>query len=68
MGDAFTEITCPTLVLKSDADLERRVKDLDIADKLANGRLVHIPEAGHCVFYDQYDAAYAELRTFLQRV
>jgi len=44
-----------------------RVKDLNAA-VVADGRLVHIPNAGHYVFRDSYDAAYAELRAFLQRV
>ncbi|WP_458188144.1 hypothetical protein [Haladaptatus sp. NG-WS-4] len=45
-----------------DSTLARR---LAVADA---GRLVHVPEAGHCVFRDRYDAAYAELCAFLRRV
>jgi len=59
----------PTLVLRRDVDVMDRVKDLNAAARLADGRLVHIPNAGHYVFRDEYDdAAYAELRAFLQRV
>lgn len=65
---AFDEIACPTLVLRRDVDVADRVKDLDTANRLADGRLVHVPNAGHYVFRDEYDAAYAELRTFLQQV
>lgn len=65
---AFADVECPTLVLKSDADVDRRVDDLEAADALANGRLVHVPGAGHYVFQDAYDAALAELRAFLRRV
>ncbi|MFC7209616.1 alpha/beta fold hydrolase [Natronoarchaeum sp. GCM10025321] len=65
--DAFDEITCPTLVLRRDADVADRATDLDAADRLRDGRLVHIPNAGHYVFRDEYDAASAELRVFLQR-
>ncbi|MCG1005640.1 alpha/beta fold hydrolase [Halorubrum lacusprofundi] len=65
---AFDEITCPALVLRRDVDVMDRVKDLNAAARLADGRLVHIPNAGHYVFRDEYDAAYAELRAFLQRV
>ncbi|WP_227355916.1 alpha/beta fold hydrolase [Haladaptatus salinisoli] len=68
LEDAFAEITCPTLVLKADADPQTRATDLSIANELDSGRLVHIPNAGHCIFRDQYDAAYAELRTFLKDV
>jgi pimeloyl-ACP methyl ester carboxylesterase len=65
---AFDEIVCPTLVLRRDVDVADRVKDQNAADRLANGRLVHIPNAEHYVFRNEYDAAYAELRAFLQQV
>ncbi len=64
---AFADITCPTLVLKADADTETRADDIDIAENLSDGRLVHIFEAGHCILREKYDPAYAELRTFLHR-
>jgi pimeloyl-ACP methyl ester carboxylesterase len=67
LDETFPDIECPTLVLKADADPEVRATELDIADELDDGRLVHIPEAGHCVFRDQYEAAYAELQAFLIR-
>jgi len=65
---AFEDITCPTLVLKADADTERRADALDIAENLSDGRLVHDFDAGHCIFRERYDPAYAELRTFLHRL
>ena len=68
LSDVFPEITCRSLVLRRDVDIETRVMDLDAADTLHDGRLVHIPDAGHYIFQEEYDAAYAELRTFLQRV
>ncbi|WP_338728146.1 alpha/beta hydrolase [Haladaptatus sp. DJG-WS-42] len=67
-ADAFPAITCPTLVIKSDAEPDSRAGDLTAAEQLALGRLVHIPNAGHAVFRDQYEAAYTELKTFLTRV
>lgn len=67
-AETFSEIACPTLVLRSDVDLERRLEDVAAADSLRDGRLVHVPNAGHHVFDDEYDAAYAELRTFLRRL
>lgn len=68
LRDVFSEIACPTLVLRSDVAIERRIKDLNAADGFRNGRLIHIPDAGHYVFLNEYEAAYTELRTFLQRV
>lgn len=68
LSEIFPEISCRTLVLRSDVDVETRVMDLDAADSLPDGRLVHVPDAGHYVFDDEYDATYAELQTFLRRV
>lgn len=68
LTEIFPEIPCRTLVLRSDVDIGTRVMDLDAADSLPDGRVVHIPDAGHYVFDDEYGAAYAELQTFLRRV
>lgn len=67
LSAAFESIECPTLVLRHDADTERRVADLDAAETLDDGRIVHVPDAGHYVFATAYDAALAELRPFLER-
>lgn len=67
-SEAFVDITCPTLILKADTDPASRVEHLEVADELEDGRLVHVPDAGHCVFRDQYDAAYAELQAFLEQI
>ncbi|PSQ38505.1 alpha/beta hydrolase [Halobacteriales archaeon SW_5_70_135] len=64
----FPGLDAPTLVLRSDRDHEERVRDLAAGDALPDGRLVHVPDAGHYVFADRYDAAMAELRAFLTRV
>lgn len=66
--DLFGDIGCPALVLRSDRDPAERANDFEEAETLRDGRLVHVPGAGHCVFRDRYDAAYAELRAFLRRV
>lgn len=67
-AETFPQVECPALVLRADRDVAERVADLDAADSLAAGRLVHVHDAGHHVFDDAYDAAYAELRTFLRRL
>ncbi|MFC6737487.1 alpha/beta fold hydrolase, partial [Halolamina salina] len=64
--ELFPEIDAPTLVLRADAEPERRRTDLDAAEALPNGRLVHVPDASHAVFQSQYDAAMRELRAFLR--
>jgi len=68
LAEAFPDLACPVLLLRSDRSVEERVADLDAADALPNGRLVHVPDAGHNVFDDEFDAACAELRTFLERI
>ena len=68
VAEAFEAITRPTLVFRRDLGIEGRRADLDVAARLRDGRLVHVPDAGHYVFLDEYEAAYTELRTFLRRV
>jgi len=68
MGDfeeLFPRITAPTLVLRADIDEAERRRDRELADLLADGRLVHVEDAGHTIFRDEYDAACRELRAFL---
>lgn len=65
---AYERIDCPTLILKADAETAAQDRHREVADELRDGRLVHVPDAGHCVFRDEYDAAVAELRTFLDRL
>jgi pimeloyl-ACP methyl ester carboxylesterase len=68
VAEAFDDVACPTLVLRRDVGVDERVADLNAAGRLADGRLVHVPDAGHHVFLDRYDAATAELRAFLSRL
>lgn len=63
--DYYPHIDCPALVLRQDEEPDQRRTDLDAAAALECGRVVHVPAAGHCVFRDQYEAAYTELQTFL---
>lgn len=58
-------VDAPTLVLRADASPDQRRADLDAADALPDGRLVHVPDADHYVFGSRYEAAMRELRTFL---
>jgi pimeloyl-ACP methyl ester carboxylesterase len=66
VAELFPRIDAPALVLRADAEPERRREDLDAADALPNGRLVHVPDADHAVFQSRYDAAVRELRAFLR--
>lgn len=68
LATTFPNIRCPTLLLRADVEIHERVRDLNAADALQTGRLVHIPDAGHQVFQDEFDAAFRELLTFLRRL
>lgn len=61
----YARITSPTLILKADDDEAGRERDRELADTLPNGQLVHVQDAGHCVFRDDRGTATRELREFL---
>jgi pimeloyl-ACP methyl ester carboxylesterase len=75
----FPDVHAPALILKRDPDaveteatelapVGARARDLDVADALPDGRLVHVHGAGHHVVRTAEDAALAELRAFLARL
>ena len=66
--ETYGEFAAPTLILKADADEAEREHEREIADFLPDGRIVHVDGAGHCVFWDEREAATEELRAFLATV
>jgi len=66
--ETYGDIEAPTLILKADADETEREREREIADILPDGRLVHVEDAGHCVFWDERERATEELRAFLETV
>ncbi|MFC6951570.1 alpha/beta hydrolase [Halorubellus litoreus] len=79
LAEVFPEVAVPALVLRRDhatvpdpirdgSPTDERVRDLDLADSLPDGRLVHVPGAGHHVVLTAEDAALAEVRAFLARL
>ena len=66
--ETYGEFEAPTLILKADADETEREREREIADCLPDGRIVHVDGAGHCVFWDEREAATEELRAFLATV
>ena len=79
LADVFPEIDVPALLLRRDhattleahrdgSPIEERVADLDLAAALPEGRLVHVPGAGHHVVLTAEAAALAEVRAFLARL
>jgi pimeloyl-ACP methyl ester carboxylesterase len=63
--EAFPGIEAPTFVLRADVDEEARERDRGAVDRIPDGRLRHVDDAGHCVFRDRRDRATGELRSFL---
>jgi pimeloyl-ACP methyl ester carboxylesterase len=61
-------IEAPTLVVRADVDERARERDREAVDRIPDGRLVHVDDAGHTVFRDRREAATAELRRFLDGV
>jgi len=67
-ADLLSDVTCPLLVLKADADEADRAEHRSLIDRAPDGRIVHVDGAGHCVFRDRFDAASAALSEFLADV
>ncbi len=65
MTELFAKIGVPTLILKADADEDKRKKNEEVAAALRNGRIVHIDDAGHNVRREEKAALLAALRGFL---
>jgi len=67
-AEANEDIEAPTLVLKADADGVVRERERAMADQFPDGRIVHVEDAGHTVFYDERERATEHLRAFLATV
>ena len=61
----MSKIAAPALILKADAQGVLRQENEATASLLPNGRIVHVPGAGHCARRDQKAVALGILRTFL---
>jgi|AntDeeMinimDraft_5_1070356.scaffolds.fasta_scaffold12842_2 pimeloyl-ACP methyl ester carboxylesterase len=66
--ETYGDIEAPTLIVKADAEEAEREREREIAAYLPDGRIVHVDEAGHCVFWDERERATEELRAFLTTV
>jgi len=51
--ETYGDIEAPTLIVKADAEEAEREREREIAAYLPDGRIVHVDEAGHCVFWDE---------------
>ncbi len=65
----FAQITCPTLLVYGDAALGSLI-DLALAEqviaRLQYGQAAHVPNAGHSIQRDEFEACMAEVNAFLQ--
>lgn len=65
----FPKITTHTLILKADAKNEvERKENEEIAALLKNGKLIHVPGAGHSVRRDNEKAVVQAIKEFLSSV
>lgn len=63
------DLRCPTLLLRGgESALLSRDAAADFISKVADGRLVEIPEAGHHILIDQPEALLAQIQAFLSEV
>jgi pimeloyl-ACP methyl ester carboxylesterase len=63
--DVIPKLSVPVLLLAGDKDLTQPAAVLQaVAGKLARGRLVLVPDAGHATFIDAPEAFERELRQF----
>jgi len=65
MSELLPKITCPTLILKADAQGELRRQNEEAASLLPNGKIVHIEGAEHNVRRDQKQRLLEALNQFL---
>ncbi|WP_436927730.1 alpha/beta fold hydrolase [Halosimplex amylolyticum] len=63
--DHYPDVEAPTLVLRADVDEEARERDRESVALIPDGLLVHVDDAGHCIFRDQRSVATEEVRSFL---
>jgi pimeloyl-ACP methyl ester carboxylesterase len=64
----FPRITCPVLILKADADPETRKKNEAAAATIPDGKIIHIPNAGHNVRRENWPATIRHLDEFLAQL
>lgn len=67
LGDQWSKITVPTLILKADADEKTKQEELAAVKGAPNVTLVHVTGTGHLVHLEKPEASMAELRTFLAK-
>ena len=62
----FPKIQCPVLILKADANEEIRIKEREAVTLIHNGKLIHIPGAGHNIRRDDFTATTHHIEKFLR--
>jgi len=60
------KVSCPTLILKADADDVIKSQNENSIARMLNGKIVHVPEAGHNVRRDNWNATITNLDKFLE--
>ncbi|MHC1790833.1 alpha/beta fold hydrolase [Solidesulfovibrio sp.] len=64
-NEAVRNIRCATLVIRGDEDpLVSRTNAVELADRVANAKLLNLPFAGHCVHDEQPEPVLWALKAF----
>lgn len=67
-GDALSEITVPSLVLKADASPESRKANEKAVEGLEKVKLVHVDGAAHNLHHDELERTTKEITEFLSKL
>jgi pimeloyl-ACP methyl ester carboxylesterase len=65
VGELFSKITAPTLILKADAQGDLRKQNEEVASRLPKGKIVHIEGAGHNVRRENKTQTIEVMKAFL---
>ena len=65
VGELFSKITAPTLILKADAQGDLRKQNEEVASRLPRGKIVHIEGAGHNVRRENKARTIEVMKAFL---
>jgi pimeloyl-ACP methyl ester carboxylesterase len=68
LADYFSDIKCPVLILKADADPEQRASQKALFDKIPDYQLFYITGAGHNIRREQFEVYIQHIEQFINGI
>jgi pimeloyl-ACP methyl ester carboxylesterase len=68
LADYFSDIKCPVLILKADAEPEQRASQQELFKKITDYRLIYVPGAGHNIRREQFEVYIQHIEQFLSKI